>query len=599
MEATLGAGAVFAGYRIERLLGEGGMGKVYLARDRDLPRQVALKLLNWAASSDPDGRRRFLHEAETVAGLEHPNVVTIYARGEEQNRPWISMTYIDGSDVDAELRNGPIDPPRAVWIVTEIADALDYAHQRGVLHRDVKPANILVTNTARERVMLTDFGIAKVLDNTTALTRTGELLMSFHYAAPERIDSIGAVDHRADVYSLGCTLYHMLTGTLPYPGKSISQLIHGHLNAPIPRPSHINSALSPAFDEVIARALAKDPADRYGSCAHLAAAATQASGRTNPHTTITIGSNCALPPQPEPGAAAQTGDPTSEAEDWYRKAAAGGDASAMHNLGLLLEKRGDLAGAEDWYRKAIVAGNKDAMRNLGLLLYDRGDLARAEDWYRKAIAAGNKDSMRNLGILLRDRGDLAGAEDWYRKAIAVGDAGAMHNLGILLRQRGDLAGAEDWYRKAIAAGNKDAMRNLGILLRDRGDLAGAQDWYRKAIAVGDAGAMTNLGFLLEKQGDLAGAEDWYRRAAAGGDAYSMNNLGILLKKRGDLTEAEDWYRKAIAAGDKDSMRNLGLLLYDRGDLAGAEDWYRKAAAGGDARAMADLGLLLQWIRPMP
>ncbi|WP_280369803.1 serine/threonine-protein kinase [Nocardia wallacei] len=276
MGNTLAHGQVFAGYRIERLLGVGGMGEVYLAHDRDLPRFVALKLLSHAMAGDPDVRTRFQREADTVARLAHPNIVAIHARGEHEGRLWIAMEYVDGTDVAAVVRNGPIPPEQSVRIITETARALDHAHAAGILHRDVKPANILLARGPQQRVLLADFGIAKALDESVGLTRTGDVYASLQYAAPEQFDVGTPVDHRTDVYALGGTLYHMLTGDHPYPGTNSAQLITAHLHQPPPVPSHRNPALPPGFDAVIARALAKDPRQRFGSCGELAAEAANA-----------------------------------------------------------------------------------------------------------------------------------------------------------------------------------------------------------------------------------------------------------------------------------------------------------------------------------
>ncbi|WP_256671702.1 serine/threonine-protein kinase [Nocardia cyriacigeorgica] len=284
MGQSLADGQEFAGYRIERLLGSGGMGEVYLARDRDLPRPVALKLLSRALTNDAEVRERFRREADTAARLSHPDIVAVHARGEQDGQLWIAMEYVDGTDVGAVLGEGPLPPAHAVRVVTMTARALDHAHRAGVLHRDVKPANILLARGAQERVLLADFGIAKALDESVGLTRTGEVLASLRYAAPEQFDTDAVVDHRTDVYALGATLFHMLTGTAPYPGTNSAQLIHANLNLPIPAPTSRNPALPPGFDAVIARAMAKDRANRFGSCGELAAAANEAlSGAPMPY----------------------------------------------------------------------------------------------------------------------------------------------------------------------------------------------------------------------------------------------------------------------------------------------------------------------------
>lgn len=269
-------GEDFAGYRIERLLGVGGMGEVYLARDRDLPRPVALKLLGGAVAGDPGVRARFQREADTAARLAHPNIVSVYARGEFRDRLWIAMEYVDGTDAAALLETGALAPDYAVWVLAEAARALDHAHRHNVLHRDVKPANILLSRGPQQRVLLADFGIAKALDESVGLTRTGEVYASFRYAAPEQFDPTTGMDGRADVYALAGTFHHMLTGAPPFPASTTAQLIHSHLNLPVPPLTDRNPSLPAAFDTVVARAMAKNPQDRFGSCGEFAAAAADA-----------------------------------------------------------------------------------------------------------------------------------------------------------------------------------------------------------------------------------------------------------------------------------------------------------------------------------
>ncbi|MFE6919424.1 protein kinase [Nocardia sp. NPDC057663] len=266
---------VFAGYTIERLLGRGGMGSVYLARHPRLPRRTAMKLLNRELFFDTEIRARFEREADLVAQLEHPNIVTVYDRGVEDDQLWISMRYIDGAD--AASLSAPVDPARAVRIVAETAAALDFAHSRGVLHRDVKPANILLEPVdGGERVYLTDFGIARLHnDNAAKLTQTGTFTATLAFASPEQLSGI-ALDGRADQYSLACTLFRLLTGTTPFEAGNPVAVIQGHLQQPPPRASSLRSDLPPALDAVLARGMAKRPDERFGSCAEFAAAAGQA-----------------------------------------------------------------------------------------------------------------------------------------------------------------------------------------------------------------------------------------------------------------------------------------------------------------------------------
>ncbi|OHV06300.1 serine/threonine-protein kinase [Mycobacterium talmoniae] len=273
----LAPGAVFAGYTIERVLGGGGMGTVYVAAHPRLPRRVALKLLHLDLTRDDYVRSRFESEAGHVARLEHPNIVGVYDTGREGNQLWIAMQYIEGSSAGDALRSGgPLAPEQAVRVIGETAKALDYAHGEGVLHRDVKPDNILLEQDRSNRagrVLLADFGIAKALAETSHLTRTGMLVASLQYAAPEQFDG-EALDERTDVYALGCTLFHLLTGRPPYPGTSLPELMRGHLMTPVPQASAVRPGLAPAWDAVFMRSLAKSRQDRFPSCGALAEAAT-------------------------------------------------------------------------------------------------------------------------------------------------------------------------------------------------------------------------------------------------------------------------------------------------------------------------------------
>ncbi|WP_454199167.1 serine/threonine-protein kinase [Nocardia sp. Marseille-Q1738] len=272
-------GDIFAGYRIVRRIGAGGMGAVYLAEHPRLPRRDAVKILDPELGADGEFRARFEREAELAARLEHPNVVSIYDRGAEGELLWIAMRYVDGLDAAELVRRGPAVLPaqRAVRIVAAAARGLDAAHRSGLLHRDVKPANILVSTTddGSDAVRITDFGIARSLDATAALTTTGSVLASFAYAAPEQLTG-APLDHRADIYSLGCTLYEMLTGTVPFGRRTPAATLQAHLYEPPPRPSQANPMLPQAIDEVVARAMAKNPASRYASCGEMAAAALRA-----------------------------------------------------------------------------------------------------------------------------------------------------------------------------------------------------------------------------------------------------------------------------------------------------------------------------------
>ncbi|BBZ15204.1 serine/threonine-protein kinase [Mycobacterium branderi] len=269
----LAVGTMIAGYRIEGVLGSGGMGTVYRARHPTLPRSDALKILSAELSVDRQFRTRFTREADLAATLNHPNIVRVYNRGEtDDGHLWIAMEYVEGTAA-IDLARADLTPVRIVRIITDVAAALDYAHSRRVLHRDIKPGNFLVSapGSDHERVLLADFGIARALDDATSLTATGAMVGTAAYTAPETIEGRPA-DHRTDIYSLGCALFRLLTDRAPYADNSLSAVLAGHLMRPVPRPSEFNPALPDEIDDVIAHAMAKDPADRFQTANELAAA---------------------------------------------------------------------------------------------------------------------------------------------------------------------------------------------------------------------------------------------------------------------------------------------------------------------------------------
>ncbi|MVU82012.1 protein kinase [Nocardia sp. ET3-3] len=271
----LRAGERFAGYEIERELGRGGMGSVYLARHPRLPRLIALKLLSRDLFGDIEVRRRFEREGDLIARLEHPNIVPVYDRGIDDAQPWIAMRYIDGPDA-SQLEAANLPPRQAIRIIAETARALDFAHRRGVLHRDVKPANILLERIdAEERVFLADFGIARLRDDATKLTQTGSFTATLTYASPEQLSG-QPLDPRSDQYSLACSLFRLLTGDVPFAAEHPVGIIHGHLNQAPPPVSALRAGLPQALDAVLARALAKHPEGRFDSCTEFTDAAQQA-----------------------------------------------------------------------------------------------------------------------------------------------------------------------------------------------------------------------------------------------------------------------------------------------------------------------------------
>jgi serine/threonine-protein kinase len=277
----LADGQIFAGYTIGRILGAGGMGEVYLARHPRLPRHDALKVLGVEVSHDEEYRQRFNQEAEMVATLRHPNIVTIYDRGDFDGQLWIAMEFVDGTDASRLLTDKypkGIPPAEVVRIITPIADALDYAHGRGLLHRDIKPANILlgVPESADDRIMLVDFGVARWIGQSSDLTGADMTVGTVNYAAPEQLKG-EQIDGHADQYSLAATAYHLLTGAAPFANSNPAVVIGNHLSAQ-PPPIGTDHPDLARLGPVFARALAKDPSDRFDQCGDFATAMRDALG---------------------------------------------------------------------------------------------------------------------------------------------------------------------------------------------------------------------------------------------------------------------------------------------------------------------------------
>src|SRR4051812_35632439 len=273
-------GATFAEHVIRGVAGRGGMGIVYRAMHLPLKREVALKVIAPGSSTDDEFRARFRNEFEAAASIQHPNVIPIYHAGEEDGLLFVTMRYVDGDDlariVAAETR---LEPVRATMLIAQVAAALDAAHALGLVHRDVKPANILIERAGElEHALLTDFGLTKSLQSDTKMTKTGTVIGTFDYTAPEQLDG-GDVDARTDVYALGCVLFQTLTGRVPFPRDSLGATLYAHFESDPPSVTALVPEAPAALDGVIATAMAKDPAARYASAGDLARAALAAVDR--------------------------------------------------------------------------------------------------------------------------------------------------------------------------------------------------------------------------------------------------------------------------------------------------------------------------------
>jgi serine/threonine protein kinase/subtilisin-like proprotein convertase family protein len=315
VSADLGAGSTFGLYRIESLLGRGGMSVVYLAEDTRLGRRVAIKVLSAELAADDAFRSRFVRESQLAAGLEHPNIVPVYEAGEAEGQLFIAMRYVRGTDLRTLLtREGPFDPNRTIALLRPVAAALDAAHRRGLVHRDVKPANILIANDeGEEHVYLSDFGLSKHTSSRSGLTKTGTFMGTVDYVAPEQIQGHD-VDGRTDGYSLACVLFECLTAKVPFAKDSDVATLFGHIQDPPPQVTHARESLPREIDEVVSHGMAKNPDDRPQTATALIDRAARALGSPSgpkEAPSVPVAPTILAPPPPAPGWAAGTAPPAS------------------------------------------------------------------------------------------------------------------------------------------------------------------------------------------------------------------------------------------------------------------------------------------------
>lgn len=294
----LAIGQIYAGYTVLRELGAGGMGIVYLAQHPRLPRTDALKVLPAALTANDEYRQRFNREADIAATLWHPHIVEVHDRGELEGRLWISMDYIEGTDAGSILQERyphGMPPNEVAQIIRAVAEALDYAHQQQLLHRDVKPSNILLSHPEEpdQRIFLADFGIARWIDDSSGLTGTNMAVGTVAYAAPEQLMG-ERVDGRTDQYALAATAFHMLTGTTLFQHSNPAVVISQHLSTPPPEIGTRRPALTD-LGPVFSKALAKAPDDRYGTCVEFADALAKQLGNVAAETGATEATAVALP----------------------------------------------------------------------------------------------------------------------------------------------------------------------------------------------------------------------------------------------------------------------------------------------------------------
>jgi serine/threonine-protein kinase len=274
LAADLRGGTQVGSYKLEEVIGRGGMGVVYRARHIHLDRRVAVKLLDLEYAGDRDYRERFLREARIAAALEHPNIVTVHDAGESDGALYMAMQYVTGTDFSRMLAtSGPLAPGDALAVLSQVAAGLDHAHDRGVVHRDVKPANVLIDQHGT--AFLSDFGLTKRVEQQTRLTAQGHFVGTAGYTAPEQVQGRDT-DGRADVYSFACVLYEALVGQKPHARANDMATVHAHLTERAPSISERRPDLPAAIDEVVANAMAKKPEERTATCAAVVAGVREA-----------------------------------------------------------------------------------------------------------------------------------------------------------------------------------------------------------------------------------------------------------------------------------------------------------------------------------
>ena len=369
----LATGSVFAGHRVEALVGRGGMGVVYRARHLELDRVVALKVIGSEELEDRVVRARFLREAKAAASVDHPNVIPLHYAGEEDGVAFLVMRFVDGDDLRTLVRReGPLTPVRAADIAVQAGEALDAIHAAGYVHRDVKPANLLLARGGH--VYVTDFGVAKRVLTHGGATRTGHWVGSLDYAAPEQIRG-GRVDARVDVYALGGVLSFMLTGRVPFERETDEAKMYAHLADPPPQPSAVRPELPVELDDVVARAMAKQADDRQPSAGDLGrAAAVAVHGDHEPKTERMVATGAAAPggAPSEPGLATEAATQSAPGRDgprarrtWPLWAGGGAVLAAGVTAAVLLSGDGGSAGGDATATPAPLVTNGPTITGVG------------------------------------------------------------------------------------------------------------------------------------------------------------------------------------------------------------------------------------------
>jgi serine/threonine protein kinase len=538
--------AKIAGYDIIGTLGEGGMGIVYRARDATLDREVALKVIR-PESLSAEARQRFVREAKACSRINHPNIVTVYAAGEDNGMPWFAMELVTGETLRTVSNRGPVPWRDAVDWIVGILDALARLHAEGIVHRDLKPENIIITKDGTAKLM--DFGIAH-MGSETALTVDGATLGTARYMSPEQVHGNPA-DARSDLFSLGAVLYELLSGEPAFAGEHPLATMYAITSEP-PRPiAELVPSLPGAVAKAIERSLEKDPASRFADAASFRDALRSSLQPERPAAETHVRPSVLLKiAVPLFGAAA-----VMIAAIIFSKHTPQGDrplAARHDSIAQSYERAGRMPEAEIEYQKAIIADGswEIPLNNLAMLYIRKGSLTEA-------------DSLLNRAVSIEPR---------Y--------AAALYNLGDVRWRLDDLEGAEEYFRRAIDADSSfiAPYNNLGSLLISRGRAAEAARILDRGLAFEQANPSEKelRGFLLKNRGIASVA---LGRESEAGD-YWQSALEIMPNNPELLRLLAEWYAEAGRPAEAASCwRKLGVVGSDTDKTDAAEALKRLRQAG--------------------
>ncbi len=535
-----------AGYTIEESLGEGGMGVVYRAVDPTLDRRLAVKVIR-RTNLSAAAKERFLREARAASRLIHPNIVTVYAAGEEDGHPYLAMEYVEGRTLRAIIDEGPVPWDKATGWTCDILDALQRLHQEGIVHRDLKPENIMVTTEGVVKLM--DFGIAHIAQSET-LTQEGAAVGTVDYMSPEQAAGKKA-DARSDIFSIAAVLYQLVTGEHPFPGEHPMAVMYSITNL-APKPlAEYGVEFPMGFQDVLDRAMEKSRDNRYPDSAAFRDALIELRARE-----LGLGAGA----KPVPGVKT-------------RLLQFGIPAAVVIALAVIVLTQINRTGAPEPNRTAAQQHNQ-----LGQSAEERGDLNKARDEYRLAIIADSTYALpwNNLATLAWKQEDFLEADSCFREAAAIDSTygEAMYNLASLRWERGDTTGAEKFYRASLRADPAfiPSYNNLAQLLLQTGRPDEAADTLDKGLTLEpEERFVPLLPYLLKNRGLAAqqlGDDDdaityWNRAVEKDSSIVELHRLSAVWYERHGRTPEARAHWEVVAKSSIDDERRLGMDALER------------------------------------